>query len=286
MRSGLALAALGLAVPASVHADRASPPLVDDSATASAAATSLVAALAIGDVDQLRQALAPTVELHWVEFGTRACDREFGKKRRKVVRGKALARLATCMPTMVRQPYPEDEHEIVRAANGWNAVFDMPDAEYRFRFAPGAHGTALVAAITLTIHEGPEDELGGIEGGVLGGMIGRPPPPPPPPPPSSRNIPSKMLEGLRIAGDKVILPDENTKLAILDSGRERVIGAFKLCIDEAGRVSEVKAIRSTKVPSYDRTLLQAMRAWRYRPYRINGKALAVCTAVTFIYSPR
>ena len=26
--------------------------------------------------------------------------------------------------------------------------------------------------------------------------------------------------------------------------------------------------------------------WRYRPYNVNGKAVPVCTAVTFIYSQR
>jgi hypothetical protein len=29
-----------------------------------------------------------------------------------------------------------------------------------------------------------------------------------------------------------------------------------------------------------------MRNWRYKPYLVNGKAVPVCTAVTFIYSQK
>ena len=27
-----------------------------------------------------------------------------------------------------------------------------------------------------------------------------------------------------------------------------------------------------------------MRQWLYKPYKLNGRAVSVCTAVTFIYS--
>ncbi len=39
-------------------------------------------------------------------------------------------------------------------------------------------------------------------------------------------------------------------------------------------------------PDYDQLILQTIRTtWRYKPYEINGTAVPVRTAVTFIYTP-
>ena len=75
-------------------------------------------------------------------------------------------------------------------------------------------------------------EEGGVAGGVVGGVIGAPPPPPPPPPPPKppQNVPPTMLEGSRIAGEKMISPDDVTKTEIQRSGKDRIIGSFKLCL--------------------------------------------------------
>lgn len=136
-------------------------------------------------------------------------------------------------------------------------------------------------------------EVGGVAGGVVGGdmngVLGAPPPPPPPPPPPTppQNVPPTLLEGSRIAGEKQIVPDDVTKTEIARSGKDRIIGSFKLCLTVAGSIGNVTQLKSTGFPAYDGKILTKMRnEWRYRPYMVNGKAVPVCTAVTFIYTQK
>ena len=131
-----------------------------------------------------------------------------------------------------------------------------------------------------------DDHEVGEEAGVGGGTIGAPPPPPPPPPPPAppQNVPPQLLESLRISGDKVIAPDDATQKQIKKSGKERIIGAYKMCLDVSGTVSLISQLKSTGYAAYDQKITKAMRTWRYKPYQINGKATPVCTAVTLIYS--
>jgi protein TonB len=133
---------------------------------------------------------------------------------------------------------------------------------------------------------------GGVEGGdpngVADGVLGAPPPPPPPPPPAPPQIvPPTLLEGSRIAGDKIIVPDDVTKTEIQRSGKDRIIGSFRLCLTVEGSVSSVNTIKQTGFPAYDGKIAAKIRSeWRYKPYMVNGKAVPVCTAVTFIYSQK
>jgi protein TonB len=140
----------------------------------------------------------------------------------------------------------------------------------------------------------PNGEVGGVEGGVAGGVVGgdlngvmgAPPPPPPPPPPAPpSNVAPQMLEGSRIAGEKQIRPDEVTQTEIMRSGKDKVIGSFKLCLTVDGSIGNVTMLRSTGFAAYDNKIQTKMRSeWRYRPYMVNGRAVPVCTAVNFIYA--
>ncbi len=136
-------------------------------------------------------------------------------------------------------------------------------------------------------------EEGGVEGGVVGGdvngVMGAPPPPPPPPPPPAppQNVPPTLLEGSRIAGEKQIVPDDVTKTEIQRSGKDKIIGSFKLCINAGGAVTSVKMLKGTGFPAYDNKIQSKMNSeWKYKPYAVNGRAVPVCTAVTFIYSQK
>lgn len=82
------------------------------------------------------------------------------------------------------------------------------------------------------------------------------------------------------------MPDDFVKRAMQSAGETRVIASAKLCIDTAGEVSEVRILKSSGYPSYDETIVSEMNQWAYRPYEIDGKPVAVCTAVTFIYSQK
>jgi hypothetical protein len=103
-------------------------------------------------------------------------------------------------------------------------------------------------------------------------------------PPPPQNIPPTLLEGSRISGEKLIVPDDVTKTEIQRSGKEKLVGSYKLCIDTNGVPSAIKQLKSTGFGAYDKKIIEKMNDWRYRPYTVNGKAVPVCTAVTFIYT--
>jgi len=140
----------------------------------------------------------------------------------------------------------------------------------------------------------PSDDPGdpnGVEGGTIGsddlsGVIAAPPPPPPPPPPAPpQNVSPTEVAALRIAGDKTILPDEDTREQIASSGKTKLVGSYKLCLTTDGNISRVNQLKSTGFAAYDHKIVATIRAeWRFRPFLVNGVAAPVCTAVTFNYS--
>jgi periplasmic protein TonB len=138
----------------------------------------------------------------------------------------------------------------------------------------------------------PNGVEGGVEGGVVGGdlngVVAAPPPPPPPPPPAPpANVAPTALDANRIAGEKNIVPDDVTKTEISRSGKDKLIGSYKLCITAEGNISAVNQLKSTGFVAYDQKITSTIRGeWRYRPFMVNGKATPVCTAVTFIYSQK
>ncbi|MCW5802274.1 MAG: hypothetical protein KIT31_07795 [Deltaproteobacteria bacterium] len=148
-----------------------------------------------------------------------------------------------------------------------------------------------IEKIEKTYEPDPDGDEWGEEGGEIGGVVGgdigvvSPPPPPPPPPPSlPQNIPPAALESLRVKGNNQIVPDDVTKIEIARAGKDKVVGSYKLCVTAAGAVSVVTPLKSTGFAAYDAKLVGEMKAWGYKPYMVNGKAVPVCTAVTFIYS--
>jgi TPR repeat protein len=103
---------------------------------------------------------------------------------------------------------------------------------------------------------------------------------------SADTVPSAVLDAHRIAGEKAIVPDPETKSAIAHAGSPRLIGSFKLCISARGTVTNVTRLKSTGSPAYDRRIERAMYRWKYSPFTIDGEPQPVCSAVTFIYSQR
>ncbi len=129
---------------------------------------------------------------------------------------------------------------------------------------------------------------GGVVGGDLAGAVAAPPPPPPPPPPAPpQNVAPQAVEANRIAGEKMIVPDDVTKTEISRSGKDRLVGSYKVCLSTEGNIVAVNQLKSTGFPSYDQKIVSTIRGeWRYRAFVVNGKPAPVCTAVTFIYSQK
>lgn len=54
----------------------------------------------------------------------------------------------------------------------------------------------------------------------------------------------------------------------------------KLCIDEAGQVTSPEVL--TELPAATAAeIADALRSWRYTPYKVDGVARAACFIVTF-----
>jgi outer membrane biosynthesis protein TonB len=103
--------------------------------------------------------------------------------------------------------------------------------------------------------------------------------------PDPINVAPGELDALRLTGDKLVVPDADTKAAIARAGATRVIGSFKLCVNRKGSVSSFDVLTSTRFPGYDQSIMRAMADWTYRPFLHDGKATPVCTAITFVYTP-
>lgn len=216
---------------------------------------------------------------------------------------------ATGLVTSATVRESEPEIEVVKSA------FAAAVGDWKFKpFTPGGVATPACSLSLLTYPaakapdvetlpgppagrivvrdpDGEEDgDEYGVEGGMPDGTPGGPPapplPPPPPPPrgaPAPVNVAPSLLEALRIAGTRNILPDEATKREIKQSGKDAVVGVWKLCLDTNGAVMSLTTLKSTGFARYDQAINTEMRKWKYRPYTINGKVTPVCTAITFIY---
>jgi hypothetical protein len=181
---------------------------------------------------------------------------------------------------------------------GVGEAFIAAVADWTFRpFAPRG---AATPACSLTLLTYPADKAPAVEvlplaAGVPGKSqddfeielkeiddtdLLQPTPPPPP-----QTIAPTQLESLRIQGNKVIAPDAATIKQMQRDGKAKVVTSYKLCVSENGLVTNVSSLKGSGYPSYDQKIEREMRAWAYRPYVVNGKQTAVCTAVTFIYSP-
>ena len=274
----LPVAAVGDPKPASMTQDEAQ-----------AAASTLVLAFDHDESSYLRGVFAAKVALVNLSFDDLACNKAFGRGKRRTVTKKQHAKLATCLlgarwrPTASRAPTVES------VAHTWRLVIhqdNISDPLTELTLRPAKDGTLrlerieqlVVIATDVSAEEGVPD---GVEGGEIGGYVPAPPPPPPPPPPP---VAPSVIEGLRLTGDKLIEPDDATKKAIHDSGKAKVVGAYKMCVDETGAVSSVRQLKSTGFPAYDLRIATTMKTWTYRPLIVNGNPAAACTAMTFVYA--
>jgi protein TonB len=124
--------------------------------------------------------------------------------------------------------------------------------------------------------------VGGVLGGVVGGDIGAAPPPPPEPE-KPKVVPQVALKANRISGNDQVAPPESVRLLMVKQGESKLVATSKMCLTKAGAVASVNMVKSSGYAEYDQKILAEMRRWKYRPFTVNGKAVPVCTAITFIY---
>jgi len=107
-------------------------------------------------------------------------------------------------------------------------------------------------------------------------------------PPPIVATPQVVLESVigaaRIAGVREIALPLDVKQALVAQGRRTTRAAVKLCLDTDGVPNRIEVVQSTGFSSADAAIRLEMAAWRYRPYRVNGAPVPVCTAVMFQYT--
>jgi len=113
---------------------------------------------------------------------------------------------------------------------------------------------------------------GGVVGGVIGGVVGGVGTAPPPPPPAAQKmVPSFVFQKDRIAAPEPHLPSDFTSR----HPKETVSGAYRICVDASGRVSEIAPVRS--IQGADDAVMQQVRSgWIWKP-----QPLPLCTIHNF-----
>jgi hypothetical protein len=100
-------------------------------------------------------------------------------------------------------------------------------------------------------------------------------------PPHHVNVAPQALEARRLAGDRIVEPDAETKKKIVADQRRIAAAIFQLCIDERGAVVTTDLLHSSGYPDWDDKIRSTMReTWRYRAFELKGHLTPVCTAVT------
>lgn len=99
-----------------------------------------------------------------------------------------------------------------------------------------------------------------------------------------RNASPWELDKFRVHEDTQIVPDAATVAEMQAAGVSRVVGTFKLCVDQTGAVTEIQRIKSTGYPAYDQKIQGQMERWKYKPITVDDKPGSLCTATTFIYT--
>ena len=103
-------------------------------------------------------------------------------------------------------------------------------------------------------------------------------------PPRRREV--QTVESLRVSGEARILPPASVQSQMQRGGSARVDALFRVCLDAAGKVTEVTQRKSTGFAEYDARLASGVRGWRYRPHSVDGVAVPVCGSVRFVYVQR
>lgn len=105
-----------------------------------------------------------------------------------------------------------------------------------------------------------------------------------PPTPGAIRVPIKRMK--RIEGVTMIVPDNDDKVRVQRASVERVISAYRFCIDETGNVMGVAVVEPSGLPAYDAKIQAGILTWRHKPYVLAGVPVKACAAVTFIYTQR
>jgi TonB family protein len=98
-----------------------------------------------------------------------------------------------------------------------------------------------------------------------------------------RLIAPAVLKSLRVTGgDQIDAPDLVQAQMVRDE-HKKTSATVKVCVGTSGEVSSASMLKSSGYPAFDERILNGVRAFRYKSYTVEGRAVPVCSAVMFIY---
>ncbi len=97
-------------------------------------------------------------------------------------------------------------------------------------------------------------------------------------------VPPAVIRALRISGETQLQPPDPVKIRMARDGQTTASPSLEVCLSDTGEVTRVSIRHSSGYDAYDRVLLDGVRAWRYRPYRVGAIAVPVCGIVIFKYA--
>ncbi|HKA90814.1 MAG TPA: TonB family protein [Haliangiales bacterium] len=165
----------------------------------------------------------------------------------------AARRPATAQPPAVTQPVPTEPRDPTAPAP----------------VDPGGTGTPNEPGVPGGTGTGP-----GVPGGSGTEPVVEPAP---------QKITIDALAALRISGDTQIRLPPSLLRSLSDQGVHRVDVMVRLCLSAAGTPETVEIVKSSGSAEADDRVRDGVRAWRYRPYTVNGRAVPACAGVLMRY---
>jgi len=128
----------------------------------------------------------------------------------------------------------------------------------------------------------PGGVVGGVPGGIVGGVPSPAPADPAPPPPAPHARPAPVRVGGDVTPPVKLRDAKPVYPAVAEASGVEGVVVVEATIDEDGRVADARVLRS--VPLLDPAALAAVRAWRFAPTVINGRATRVIWTTTVQFS--
>jgi hypothetical protein len=107
---------------------------------------------------------------------------------------------------------------------------------------------------------------------------------PTPPPTGPQIVPQVAIEAVRLSGEKQIPPPAAVRAQMATDQIARLVTTWKMCLSASGTVEKLAPLMSSGFVAYDDEIRARMKEWRYSPFKVDGRAVPVCTSVTFIYN--
>jgi TonB family protein len=166
--------------------------------------------------------------------------------------------------------------EICRPAAGQEVEPELPSVAA----APVASLTAVPAEVAPAPAPAPPAEP---DPPAKVAKVVEPPPPSAPPPSRPKLVASIELEKLRLAGEKrPVLPAGANMIAHRDHVANIIVGV-SVCLSEAGVPTTVELVKPSGYEDADDKIVTEVRAWRFQPTIVDGRAVPVCTRLIFNY---